>query len=136
MKTKKSLLAAVAAVACCVIAVWFSTSIRGSQNTYELRPQVTIPEHKTDIVRVIDAYERLMERYLDLTERNSEMIGMDIQSIAARLESIDGRLAELSSRTARIERALGIKQPATPAQTPGRTETITPDREARFETPR
>ena len=132
MKTNKSLLAAAAAVVCCVIAVWFSTSIHGSQNTYELRPQVAIPEHKTDIVRVIDAYERLMERYLDLTERNSAMIGEDIQSIAVRLDSIDGRLAELSARTAQIERALGIKQPATPVRAPGKVETITPDRESRF----
>ena len=128
MKTNKSLFAAVAAIACCVIAVWFSTSIRGSQNTYELRPQVSIPEHKTDIVRVIDAYERLMERYLDLTERNSAMIGADIQSIAVRLDSIDESLAELSTRTARIEGALGIKQPATPVRMPGKIETITPDR--------
>lgn len=136
MKTNKSLFAAAAVVACCVIAVWFSTSIHGSQNTYELRPQLSVPEHKTDTVRVIDAYERLMERYLDLTERNSDVIGMDIRSIAVRLDSIDGRLAELSNRTARIERALGIKQPATPAETPGKTEAIAPDREARFETPR
>lgn len=136
MKTNKSLLAAAAAVMCCVIAVCFSTSIHGSQSTYELRPQIAIPEHKTDIVRVIDAYERLMERYLDLTERNSAMIGTDIQNIAVRLDSIDGRLAELSTRTARIEIALGIKQPATPAGTPGRTGTITPDRKVRSETPR
>ena len=136
MKTNKSLLAAAAAVVCCVIAVWFSTSIHGGQNTYELRPQVAIPEHKTDIVRVIDAYERLMERYLDLTERNSATIGADIQSIAARLDSIDDRLAELSASTARIEKALGIKQPVAPVRMPGKVETTTPDREARIEVPR
>ncbi|HEC02302.1 MAG TPA: hypothetical protein ENI81_02100 [Phycisphaerales bacterium] len=136
MKTNKSLIAAGAVVACCVIAVLFSTSIRGSQNTYELRPQIGISEHKTDIVRVIDAYERLMERYLDLTERNSELVGMDIRNIAIRLDSIDARLEELSSRTARIERALGIKQPATPAETPEKAETIAPDGESRLDTPR
>ncbi len=136
MKTNKSLLAAVAAVICCVIAVLFSTSIHGSQNTYELRPQVAIGEHKTDIVRVVDAYERLMDRYLDLTERNSAMIATDIRNIAVRLDSIDSTLAELSARTARIEKALGIKQPAAPSETPGRTETVTPDRESRFGAPR
>lgn len=132
MRTNKSLLAVIAAVACCVIAVWFSTSLRGSQNTYELRPQVAIPEHKTDIVRVIDAYERLMERYLDLTERNSSMIATDVQDIAARLDSIDATLQELSARTAGIEKALGIKQPVTPAQ----IETVTPDGGARLDTSR
>ena len=136
MKTNKSFLAAAAAVVCCVIAVWSSTSIHGSQNTYELRPQVAIPEHKTDIVRVIDAYERLMERYLDLTERNSATIGADIQSIAVRLDSIDDRLAELSASTARIEKALGIKQPVAPVRMPGKVEAVTPDREGRIEVPR
>ncbi|MEA3226047.1 MAG: hypothetical protein U9Q07_08860, partial [Planctomycetota bacterium] len=133
MRTNKKLLAVTAAITCCVIAVWFSTSIHGSQNTYELRPQIAIPEHKTDITRVIDAYERLMERYMDLTDRNSALISTDIESIAASLDSIDGRLAELSARTARIEKTLGIKQPATPSRMPKRTETNTADREARFE---
>lgn len=118
MKTNKNLMAAAVAVVCCVIVVWFSTSIHGSQTTYEVRPQVAVGEHRTDIVRVIDAYERLMERYLDLTERNSAMIGADVQSIALRLDSIDDRLAELSARAARMETALGIKQPATPARPP------------------
>ena len=110
MKKNKRLLAVAVVVACCVIAVWFSASIHGSQNTYELRPQLTVPEHKTDIIRVIDAYERLMERYLDLTERNSAMVGEDIRSIAIRLDSIDDKLTDLSTRTERIERALGTKQ--------------------------
>jgi len=136
MKKNKSLLAVAVVLACCVIVVWFSASIHGNPNTYELRPQLTVPEHKTDIVRVIDAYERLMERYLDLTERNSAMVGEDIRSIAIRLDSIDDGLAELSTRTARIERALGIKQPATPAGTPGGTETVAPERESRYESPR
>ena len=136
MKNSKSLLAVAVIIACCAIAVWFSTSIHGSQNTYELKPQLTIPEHKADIVRVIDAYERLMERYLDLTERNSAMIGEDIRSIAIRLDSIDDGLTDLSSRIARIERALGIKHPATPTGTSGKTETVMPERDSRYENPK
>jgi len=136
MRTNKKLLAVAAVIVCCVIAVWFSKSIHGSQNTYELRPQITIPEHRTDITRVVDAYERLMERYMDLTERNSASMSTDIKSIAVSLDSINGRLAELSARTARIERAFGIQQPASSAETLNRIETITPDRQARVENPR
>jgi Na+/phosphate symporter len=136
MKKKKNLLAVAVVVACCVIAVWFSASIHGSQNTYELRPRLAIPKHKTDIVRVVDAYERLMERYLDLTERNSAMVGEDIRAIAIRLDSIDDRLSELSARTARIEQTLGIKQPEAPAKTPGQVETAPPAGESRIERPR
>ncbi len=132
MKKNKSFLAVAVLVACCVIAVWFSASIRGSENTYELRPRVAVPEHKSDIVRVVDAYERLMERYLDLTERNSAMVGEDIRAVAVRLDSIDDRLAELAARTARIERALGIKQPS--AQE--RNEAAAADSKSRSASPR
>lgn len=136
MSTNKKLLAVAAAITCCVIAVWSSTSIHGSPNTYELQPQIAIPEHKTDIARVIDAYERLMERYMDLTDRNSALMSADIKSIAASLDSINGRLAELSARTARIEQALGIQQPVSPGGTLNRSETINSDRPMRFEKPR
>ncbi len=136
MRTNKTLLAVAAAIVCCVIAVWSSTSIHGSPNTYELRPQVAIPEHKTDITRVVDAYERLMERYLDLTDRNSALMSADIRNIAVSLNSIDATLADLSARTARIERAFGIPQPDSSAKALDRTETTTPDRQVRVEKPR
>jgi len=136
MSTNKKLLAVTAATICCVIAVWSSTSIHGSPNTYELQPQITIPEHRTDITRVVDAYERLMERYMDLTDKNSALMSTDIKSIAASLDSINGRLAELSTRTARIERALGLQQPAAPDGTLNKIETTSSDRETRFENPR
>ena len=136
MRTRKKLLAVVAAIVCCVIAVWSSTSTHGSQNTYELRPQIAIPEHKTDVTRVVDAYERLMERYMDLTDRNSALMSTDIRSIAASLDSIDGRLAELSARTVRIERALGIKQPDSSVGALNKREATTSNRQARVENPR
>ena len=136
MRANKKLLAVTAAIVCCVITVWSSTSIHGSPNTYELQPQIAIPEHKTDIIRVVDAYERLMERYMDLTDRNSALMSADIKSIAVSLDSINSSLAELSARTARIERALGIQQPVSPGGTLNRSETITSDRQTRSEDPR
>ena len=115
MKKNKNLLAAAAALVCCIALVWFSGSIRGDQKTYELRPQITIPEYKTDVARIIDAYERLMERYMDLTECNLAGIGGDLNAVAQKLNSMDAKLAELSARTARIEKALGIQQPTKPS---------------------
>ena len=136
MSTNKKLLAVAVSAICCVIAVWSSTSIHGSPNTYELQPQIAIPEHRTDIARVIDAYERLMERYMDLTDRNSALIGSEITNIPATLESINAGLADLSARAARIERALGIQTPVTPGGTLDRSEKVTSDRQSRFENPR
>ena len=111
MTTNKSLLAVGAVVVCCITVVWFTTSIQGGPKIYELRPQIAVPEYKTDAVRAIDAYERLMERYMDLTERNSTMIGTDLKEVMKKLDSIDDKLTELSARIARIEKTFGIEQP-------------------------
>ena len=115
MITNKNLLAVGAAVVCCITVVWFSTSIQGDTKTYELRPQISIPEYRTDAVRAIDAYERLMERYMDLTERNSIGISADLKEVIKKLYSIDDKLTELSARIARIEKTFGIEQSKPPA---------------------
>jgi hypothetical protein len=123
MRANKNLLAIAAGVIACVVVVWFSASIHGGQKsyhggqkTYEVQPQITLPEYRTDAARAIDAYERLMERYMDLTERNLIGIGTGFQDVVKRLDSIDGTLMKLSTRMARIEKALGIEQPKSPAE--------------------
>ena len=110
MKTNRNTLAVLVAIIVCSVLVWLSASIEGSQKTYEIHPNIAMPEYKTDLARVMDAYERLMERYLDLTERNQSMVGADLKYVVTTLDSIDGRLAEFSARIARIETALGIEQ--------------------------
>ncbi len=116
MITNKNLLAVGVVVVCCITVVWFSTSIQGGSKTYELRPQISLPEYRTDAVRAIDAYERLMERYMDLTERNSMRIGTDLKEVMKKLDSISDKLTELSARIARIEKTFGIEQPKPPAK--------------------
>ncbi len=114
MKTKTLFAVAVAGVCCIAIlsGVFSPTSIQGDQTkTYELRPQIAIPEHRSDAARAIDAYERLMERYIDVTESRLTWFGADLKGVGRKLDSIEGKLTELSARMARIERALGIEQP-------------------------
>ena len=111
MKTNRNILAVLAVIIACSIVVWLSATLQGDQKTYEIQPHLTIPEYKTDLARVMDAYERLMERYMDLTEQNQSMVGTDLKYVVTTLDSIDGRLAEFSARIARIETALGIEQP-------------------------
>ncbi len=110
MKVSKNVLAITVVVALCIAVVWFCPSIQGGQRTYEVQPQITVPEYRTDAARAIDAYERLMERYMDLTERNLSGIGADVKVVAKRLDSIDNKLKELSARITDIEKALGIVQ--------------------------
>jgi len=116
MRTNKGLLAAAAGLVCCIVLILVSTSIQGGEKTYEVRPQIGIPEYKTDAARAIDAYERLMERYMDLTEGNLARIGTDIQVVVKKLNSIDSKLDRLSTRMARIEKALGLEAPKPPAR--------------------
>jgi len=122
MRTQKHLLAVAAGLVCCVAVVWFSTSIQGGEKIYEVQPQITLPEYRTDAARAIDAYERLMERYMDLMEMNVIRIGADVQGLAKRLDSIDSKLTELSKGMARIEKALGIEDPKPAAKNPSELE--------------
>ena len=110
MKTNRNTLAILVVIIACSVLVWLSASIQGSQKTYEIQPHLTIPEYKTDLARVMDSYERLMERYMDLTQQNQSIVGADLKYVVTTLDSIDGRLAEFSARIARIETALGIEQ--------------------------
>ena len=111
MRTNKNLLAVAAAVICCAAVVWFATSIHAGEKTYEVQPQITIPEYRTDAARAIDAYERLMDRLMDLTEMNLDRIDTNIRSIVKKLDSIDAELKKLSARIEGIENALGIEKP-------------------------
>ena len=111
MEKNRNTLAILVVIIACSVLVWLSASIQGGQKTYEIQPHLNIPEYKTDLARVMDAYERLMERYMDQTQQNQSMVGTDLKYVVTTLDSIDGRLAEFSARIARIETALGIEQP-------------------------
>ena len=124
MRVNKNFLVPAAAVVCCIIVVWFSTSIQGVSKTYEVEPEITLPEYRTDAARAIDAYERLMERYMDLTEKNLFMVAVDVKDVVKKLDSIDHKLTELCARIAGIEKALGIEQPNQPAEKKPQTESL------------
>ncbi len=112
MKTKetKNLLTVGAILVACLIVVWLAGPIQGRKKSYEVKPEITLPEYRTDTARAIDAYERMMDRFINLTERNLTGINTDVKDIAKRLVLIDCKLTELSARMERIEKALGIEQ--------------------------
>ena len=125
MKTKedKTLLAVGVVLIICLIAVCFSTSIHGGEKRFEIRPEITLPEYRTDTARAIDAYERVMDRFINLTEKNLTGINTDVKGIAKNLVLIDYRLTELSTRMAGIEKALGIVQPEKRVEKSSKAET-------------
>jgi hypothetical protein len=114
MITNKNLLAALVVVVCCITVIWFSTTTKGGPKTYEIQPRISVPHYKTDTVRAIDAYERLMERYMHMTEKSSMKIDRDLKEIIKKLESINDKLKKLSLRIARIEKTFGIEDTKLP----------------------
>ncbi len=111
MRTRRNLLAVTAIIIFCCITVWLGAPIQGGQKTYEIHPNIDIPQYHNPQPRAIDAYERLMERYMDLTEINFITTGRDIETISQTITSIDNRLTQISERLTRIENHLGITQP-------------------------
>jgi len=104
------------AVACagaviCIVVIWLSASIGGEERIYEVRPQVTVPEYRTDAARAIDAYERAMERYVELSEKILDRMAVDSRAVDRKLDEVNSKLTELLARTARIEKRLGIQSP-------------------------
>ncbi|MCX5634531.1 MAG: hypothetical protein NTW55_01625 [Planctomycetota bacterium] len=116
MLTNRNLLIVAAVVICSVLSVWFSTSIQGESKTYEIQPQIAVPEYRTDAARAIDAYERMMELYIGLADGNLGKINSNVQDILRKMESIDSKLTDLSSRIGRIEKSLAIEQPLKSAE--------------------
>ncbi|MFC1676863.1 hypothetical protein ACFL3G_07370 [Planctomycetota bacterium] len=110
MKKNKSYLALTSGLITLIIVVWLSTTNCGG-DTFEIRPEISVPEQRTDAARAIDAYERMIDRYMSITERNFKGIGADIKDVLIKLDSIDTKLIVLSQRIAKIERVMGIKSP-------------------------
>ena len=122
MITNKNLLAIGAVVVCCITVIWFSTTTQGGPKTYEIQPRISVPQYKTDTVRAIDAYERLMERYMNMTERSSIRINRDLKEVIKKLDYIDNKLTTLSLRIARIEKTFGIEEFKPPENNKPRTK--------------
>jgi len=122
MKRNKNLLSGMLFLLACAGLVWLSTSIQGSEKTYEIEPYI-IPEYRTDAARAIDAYQYLMERQMDLTEKNLANFNAELRNITEKLASIDNKLTELSIRMTNIEKKLDAGQPKEPpAEKTGITE--------------
>ena len=110
MSKNKHVLFAGTILLVCLIVIGFSSSIQGSNKTYKIKPEITLPEYRIDRDSAIDAYERMMDRFIGLTEDNLAGINTNVESIGKSLVLIDYKLTELSKRMARIEKALGIEE--------------------------
>lgn len=109
MRSNRRTYVAIAAVAVGIVVLALPSSVGQNQRNYEVQTRMyATPQYRTDAMRAIEAYERVMERYMNASERNLATITADISAVAARLEAIDAGLAKLDARLERIERHLGI----------------------------
>lgn len=108
------------------VLVWFAGSLRGEQD-YDVRPEISVPEYKSDAARAIDAYEKMMNRYMDLTESQFKNVALDNQRTFEKLLEMQTEIARIDMRLERIEQKLGL-EPLPPAgiTTPMQTQPQSP----------
>jgi len=123
MGKNKNLLAVSIVLIVSLIVIGFSSLMQGGEKSYEIKPEITLPAYRTDTARAIDAYERVMNRFINLTEKNLTGINRDVKSISKKLILIDCKITDISTRMARIEKALGIEQPAKQVTKPSKAQT-------------
>lgn len=130
MKTIKTngVLAICGLLIACLSVACLSASYQSGEKRYEVRPEITIPESKTDVARMVDAYERLMDNYKELMESHLTGIHTEVGTIDKKLDAIDRKMSVLSAQLETIQKKLGIEptpqQPEKPisAKDPNRTD--------------
>ena len=124
MKAKKNLFGIGLLVLVVVILTGGAMSLFGAEDkTYEIHPEVALGPYQTDTMRIMDAYERLMDRYMNLVEVNLQEMSRGNQGALKKLESIEAKLDALGMRMGRIEKALNIEPlKTTKEKAPGKTE--------------
>ena len=106
------------------VLVWFAGSLRGGQD-YDVRPEISVPEYKTDAARAIDAYEKMMNRYMDLTESQFKNVSLDNQKTFEKLLEMQAELVQINMRLERIEKTMGL-EPLPKAGTKTPIQQLTP----------
>lgn len=117
MKAKKSLLGIGLFALCAVMLAGGAMSLFGAEDkTYEIHPEIALGPYQSDTMRVMSAYERLMDRYMNMVEVNLQEMSRGNQQTVKKLESIEKKLDALGMRMGRIEKALSI-EPAKTSRT-------------------
>lgn len=120
----RGLLAVCVFLAACYGATFLPSPLHGGER-YEIRPEITVPEYKTDTVRVVEAYERLMNNYMRLTEQSFIGLGSDVKGLTQKLDAIDQKITALTVQVEAIRNGLDIELPTAPPSKPVDTDLTT-----------
>ncbi len=87
----------------CMAAGFFSATLFGSsEKRYEIRPEITLPEYKTDMDRLTDVYERMIDDYIKVMNQDLTQIHIELQNVSEALDTMSDQLET-------IQRKLGIE---------------------------
>ena len=114
MKTKKRMLriGLVAVLAVAAIFLLAGQTTTAGEKTYKINAgQHSVRGYTSEVDRVMESYEKLMNRYMDMVDSNMKGISYDTKKILSDLGSIDKKINTLDGRIARIEKALKIEPP-------------------------
>ncbi len=114
MKAKKRILriGLVAVLAVAAIFLLTGQTTTAGEKTYKINAgQHSVRGYTSDVDRVMESYEKLMNRYMDMVDSNMRGISYDTKKILGNLSSIDKKINTLDERIARIEKALKIEPP-------------------------
>jgi hypothetical protein len=77
--------------------------------------EIAVPPYKSDMVRMIEAYERLSDQYLTLVQQHLLKMDADNQAVLKKLESLGKKLDDLNQKIDRLRTpAAESPQPTVP----------------------
>lgn len=116
MNKQKRLMVAVAVVLGFGTMCWLSSSNAGEISTKEY--EISVPAMKTDMQRMVEAYERLSDQYLSLVQNQLNNMSANNRDVLTRLDRIERKLDELSGKVAALQAAMitAAPAPAAPAE--------------------
>ncbi len=95
-------------VCAAVVAVSNSTHER-RENHYEIEHEISLSEYKSNLDKMIEAYERMVDKLLYATSSGTNF-NSDVNAIYKKLSDIDSKLALITAKLETIEKNLEIKR--------------------------
>jgi hypothetical protein len=96
-----------AALLACIVLLWSLAGAQGTK-TYEIHSQIPDSVFKSDSVRALETYERMVDRVLELNKRQLDAMDLNIREVSKQLYRVEAKLDQLLNRSLLTEYALGI----------------------------
>ncbi len=96
-----------AGVLACVALLWSLAGAQGNK-TYRVHSQIPESVFKSDSVRALETYERMVDRVLELNRRQLDTADLNIKEVSKQLNRVEAKLDQLLNRSLVAEYALGI----------------------------